>query len=254
MDRVREVSPYGRFLLLALVTMAIIFAVAYPITISREGYLYNDQILVPGTENGNTTYSATVNGKLWCFTVTPDKVVTFRYGDKEYGPYRAKKDSSAIPAGHDLERYMTGVELRCGDEILFRGGIYDTGSMWLMYNEDGTDATFSVAVMRNDGTMVDGDGNIVDRMEPGAGTILKMMEGPELTHKGHGGFWFLGVFISLFVAALILFADELFRWRYRFRIRNLEDIEPSELEISVRPLTWTLWVGLVLYMYILGLQ
>ena len=60
MDRIRELSRYGKLLLLVLIAMAVIFAVVYPVVTSREGYLYNERILVPSTENGNTTYSAKV--------------------------------------------------------------------------------------------------------------------------------------------------------------------------------------------------
>jgi hypothetical protein len=254
MDHIKELSPYGKFLLLALVAMAIIFAVVYPITLSREGYLYQGEILVPSSEGGNTVYTTRVSGEQWRFTVTADKVVTFHCGDKEYGPYRAKKDSSAIPTGRELEQHMTGVELRRGDEIIFRGGIYDTGTYRSIYNEDGTPADITVAVIQADGTMVDGDGNIVDPMEPSVGTILEMMEGPELTSRGHGGFWFLGAFLSVNAAAYILFADELFRRRYRFRVRNPEDIQPSDWELTMRPVGWTVSVLCTMAIYIMGLN
>ena len=97
MERIKDLSLYGKLLLLALIVMAIVFAVVYPVVAAREGYLYNDQILVPGTENGNTIYSAQVKGEQWRITVTPDKTVTFRCGEKEYGPYTAKIDPTAIP-------------------------------------------------------------------------------------------------------------------------------------------------------------
>ena len=254
MDRIRELSRYGKLLLLVLIAMAVIFAVVYPVVTSREGYLYNERILVPSTENGNTTYSAKVKGEQWCFTVTPDKTVTFRYGDKKYGPYMVREDPTAIPAEDDMAKYMTGVEVRCGDEILFRGGIYDTGHFWIMTNEDGTNANISVSVVRGDGTRVDADGNIIDSMEPGVATVLQLVNGPALTHKGHGGFWFLGAFFSLIGAAYILFADELFRWRYIFRVRNPEDIEPSDWELGMRPVAWTVMVLGALAFYIMGLN
>ena len=40
-----------------MVAMILIFAVIYPKTISRVGYRYNDEILVPNQENGNIVYS-----------------------------------------------------------------------------------------------------------------------------------------------------------------------------------------------------
>lgn len=253
MERIKDLSLYGKLLLLALIVMAIVFAVVYPVVAAREGYLYNDQILVPGTENGNTIYSAQVKGEQWRITVTPDKTVTFRCGEKEYGPYTAKIDPTAIPKEDNLANLMTGVEVREGDDIRFRGGIFDTGSYWIMVNEDGTDASFTISV-GSGGTMRGPNGEIIDPMEPSVATVLKLMQGPELTHKGHGGFCFLGVFVSVIAAVQILFADELFRWRFIFRARNPEDIEPSDWELTMRPIAWTIMVAMALWVYIKGLQ
>jgi hypothetical protein len=258
MNRIKNwtegVPAFGKLLLLALIVMALVFAVVYPVVAAREGYLYNDQILVPGTENGNTIYSAQVKGEQWRITVTPDKTVTFRCGEKEYGPYTAKIDPTAIPKGDDLAHRMTGVEVREGDDIRFRGGIFDTGSYWIMVNEDGTDASFTISAVGSGGTVLGPNGKIIDPMEPSVATVLKLMQGPELTHKGHGGFCFLGVFVSVIAAVQILFADELFRWHFIFRARNPEDIEPSDWELTIRPIAWTIMVAMALWVYIKGLQ
>ena len=74
-----------------MLAMVLCFTVLYPITISREGFLYQDTILVPRQENGATLYSGKIEGKPSCFTVYADKRVTFAYGDKTYGPYIAWK-------------------------------------------------------------------------------------------------------------------------------------------------------------------
>lgn len=258
MNRIKNwtegVPAFGKLLLLALIVMALVFAVVYPVVAAREGYLYNDQILVPGTENGNTIYSAQVKGEQWRITVTPDKTVTFRCGEKEYGPYTAKIDPTAIPKGDDLAHRMTGVEVREGDDIRFRGGIFDTGSYWIMVNEDGTDASFTISAVGSGGTVLGPNGKIIDPMEPSVATVLKLMNGPKLTHRGHGGFWFLGILISLSAAVYILFADEIFRWKFIFIARNPEDIEPSDWELTTRPIAWTIMVVIALWVYIKGLQ
>ena len=257
MNRIKEwtegVPAFGKLLLLALIVMALVFAVVYPVVTAREGYLYNDQILVPGTENGNTIYSAQVKGEQWRITVTPDKTVTFRCGEKEYGPYTAKIDPTAIPKEDNLANLMTGVEVREGDDIRFRGGIFDTGSYWIMVNEDGTYANFTISV-GSGGTMRGPNGEIIDPMEPSVATVLKLMNGPKLTHRGHGGFWFVGIFISLSAAVYILFADAIFRWKFIFIARNPEDIEPSDWELTTRPIAWTIMVVIALWVYIKGLQ
>ena len=97
MDRIKALNLYQKCILILMLVMTVAFAVLYPMTISRVGYEYKNAILVPSHENGNTVYSGKLNGKQACFTVTEDKTVLFQYGDKSYGPYTAKKDSTAVP-------------------------------------------------------------------------------------------------------------------------------------------------------------
>ena len=260
MERIKNLDWYQKGILVVLLAMAIVFAVVYVSVTSRIGYLYNDQILEAGMENGNTVYRADVYGQEWCFTVTPEKTVTFHCGARTYGPYTAKEDPTAVPEDHEFSKYMTGVEVRDQDEILFRGGIMAIGEYrennrsWLMYNEDGTSSGFMSYAVMSDGTMISGDGQIVDPMEPSVYNVLRLMEGPELTHKGEWIAWVGGVFLSMITAVSILFADELFRWGLVFRVRDVDSVEPSDWEIACRYIGWTIMTVMTFAVYIMGLQ
>ena len=258
MNRIKALDWYQRGILLVLAAMIVIFGVVYHLAVSRVGYLYHDKIFVPAEENGSTVYSATLDGKESSFTVTADKTVTFRYGDRVYGPYTAKLDPTAVPKNEELHHSMTGIEVRSGDEVIFRGGVLQYGSSenphWMLYNEDGTGADIGVTVIVSNGTVVDAEGNPVDQMKPSLHTVLALMSGPKLTHKGHWAFWFLGVVFSLVTAVSVLFADDLFRHRLRYRIRDAELAEPSDWEIASRYISWTLMVIILLVVYIKGLK
>ena len=260
MERIKFLDRYQKGILLVLAAMAAAFAGIYAVVTSRVGYLYRDQILEPVTENGNTMYIADVQGEEWCFTVTPDRTVTFRCGENTYGPYTARVDPNAVPEDHDLAQHMTGVEVREKDEILFRGGIMpfgaysESGRSWMMYHEDGSSFGLTSYAVLSDGTMISGDGQPVDPMEPSVSNVLRLMEGPELTHKGEWYAWFAGLLISLITAGSILFADELFRWSLLFRVRDVELVEPSDWEITGRYIGWTVMTVLSLAAYITGLQ
>ena len=128
MERTKNLNLYQKSLLILMLVMILAFAIVYPMTILRVGYAYKNTILIPGQENGNTVYSGKLKGKEACFTVTEDKTVLFRHGEKTYGPYTAKEDPTAVPKDPEKATYMTGVELRKGDEILFRGGVCDMGA------------------------------------------------------------------------------------------------------------------------------
>ena len=138
MDKFKSLNRCQKGFLIFLIAMALVFAVVYPMTISKVGFEYKDTILVPRQENGSTVYSGKIQGQQARFTVSEDKTVVFQYGDKTYGPYTAKEDPTAIPRNEEMAEYMTGMELRQGEDILFRGGVWDTGDSCWLYNEDGT--------------------------------------------------------------------------------------------------------------------
>ena len=252
MERIKQLDRYQKGLLLLLAVMMVVFGVIYATVTSRVGYLYHDVILQPDEVNGNTVYSGKIEGQDCRFTVTAEKSVTFQCGEKTYGPYTMKEDPSAIPEEDSLHPHTVGIEMKEGD--IFRGSVQRMSDFLLMTNEDGTLAGFSVSAPMSDGTMVDGNGNVIDPMEPTVANIYSLLDGSELSRKGEWMAWFLGVFLSIITAVSMLFAEELFRWNLSFQIRNAERAEPSEWEIASRYIGWTVFAVMVLTLYILGLQ
>lgn len=244
LDRIKELGRYQKILLLLMAVMILAFTVIYPIVTVRSGFLYEDTILVPAEEDGGTVYSGKIRGTAATFTVSADKTVIFQYGNTVYGPYTVKEDPAAIPKDSDLQTQMTGIELRCGGEIVFRGGVVNSGDWRMLYNEDGSfDLLRSITATMSDGTM-----------EPSVSTILDLTDGPALTHKGTWLGWFGGVLICVITALTMLFADELFRWNASFLVRNAEEAEPSDWEIAGRYITWTALPVMAAVIFILGLK
>lgn len=250
MERIRELDHYQKFILIILVLLALGFGVLYGITTSRVGYEYEDSILVPTKEGGNTVYSGEIDGMPVSFTVTADNTVTYQYGLKTYGPYILREDETAIPEG----KRGTGVEVRCGEEIVFRGSVQEAGhGLWLT-NEDGNSFSGNITITSSNGIITDEKGNIIDPDEPSVSTVLTLLKGPELTHKGIWLVWFTSLVMCVISAVSILFADELFRWNLAFRVRDAYDAEPSDWEIATRYIGWTLEPILILIIFIVGLQ
>ena len=254
MERIKCLVRYQKGVLLIMVAMIIVFTMLYPITIARVGFAYKGAILVPNYENNSTVYSGKIQGKQANFTVDEDKTVLFQYDGKTYGPYTAKDDANAIPKDSELRDDMVGVELRQGEEILFRGGVLDYGDYLWLYNEDGSIENLDITVTTNYGTVMDERGNVIDPMEPSVITILDLMGEPELTHKGNWLAWFGAVFICVLNVLSILFADELFRWNLIFQIRNVDHAEPSDFEIAGRYISWTVLIVMALVVFVMGLQ
>ena len=151
---------------------------------------------------------------------------------------------------------MTGVELRQGDEIFFRGGVMRTGGTdgyLMLFDEDGSFSGLNIYVGTTNGKVLDSEGNEIDQMAPSPSTILSLMNEPELTSKGEWMSWLCGVFLSIVTAVSILFADEIFRWNLSFQIRDTDQAEPSEWHIMGRYISWTFLPVMALWMYVMGL-
>lgn len=254
MERIKELNRFQKGVLILSVIIVLIFTAVYPMTISRVGFAYKGAILVPSQENDSMVYTGKVRGKPARFTVSPDKTVLYQYADQTYGPYTATEDPTAIPEDNSMAQNMTGVELRCGQEIIFRGGIRNYGERRLVFYEDGSSADIRVTVVAGNGTEVYENGKRVDPMDPSAVDILNVMAGPTLTHKGQWTGWFYGVLLCGLTVISVLFADELFRAGLFFQIQNADQAEPSEWEIASRYVSWVILPILALAIFIMGLQ
>ena len=254
MARIRQLDWYQRGILILLLALALVFAVIYRVRIARVGFLYQDKIFVPSEENGVTVYSGKISGEPAQFTVSEDKAVLFHCGEKTYGPYTVTEDPTALPEVEIEREGMTGVEIREGEKLVFRGGFWQSGEDYWLRRQDGS-MDLSVGVfVTGDGVMRDANGNAVDPLEPALSDILRLVYGPELTHKGSWLAWFGAVFISLLNTGSILYADELFRWNLSFQIQNAETTVPSEWEMMKRYLSWTVLTIMLLVIYIVGLR
>lgn len=261
MNRIKNLNQYQQFILLLLILMALIFTVTYTVISSRVGFLYKNTIFVPTERGTDTVYIGTIQGVDCCFTVTPERSVTFRYGKIVYGPYTAAEDPTAVP-DESSDPNMTGVELKDRDKIIFRGGVLfrgDSNSISMLVNEDGTSASLDPTPSR-------GYGAVVDLMKPPVSTILELMYGPELTHKGE---WFgllLGMILSIHVAVSILYGEEILRRkqivqhesgdivRMHGRFTLLVWAPPPDMEIYYRCFGWTIEIFMILFLYSLVLH
>jgi hypothetical protein len=250
MERIKNLDRFQKCILLLLIAMLLLFTVIYIVASCRPGYVYMGELLLYSYEDGKTTYTGRVYGAPAKFTVTDDHVVTYTHGEKVYGPYTASVDPSAVPEEKD---YMTGVEIRQGEEIFFRGGAYRTKDSLHVIGEDGSLDGFAI-IASGGGTVTDANGQIIDVHQPSATTILTLMDGPELTSRGYWAAWFLALFVLVMTAVQVLFADELFRWNMSFKVRDVYDVEPSDWELMGRHLSWITLPILALVIYIMGLQ
>ncbi|MDO4491406.1 MAG: hypothetical protein Q4B85_10090 [Lachnospiraceae bacterium] len=257
-ERIKSLNRFQQCVFLLMLLASLGFLVLYFITLMKEGILYKDAILVPNRQEGTVVYSGEVQRKKVSFTVSEDNTVVYQCGEKTYGPYRVMEDPSALPARVDnwesVPEDMMGLEVYKEEMLLFRGGlsVYDD-YLWLV-NQDGSHYADSQLFLEFQGEVYDEEGNPVDTEEPGLTAIVRLLYNPVLTHKGNWIAWLGGVLICILNGCSILYADELFRWNLSFRIRAVEDAEPSDWEITQRYLSWGLMTIAAVAVFIMGLQ
>ena len=257
MERIRALNRYQKILLLVMAVMILVFGVLYGLASGRTGIRFRDGFLVYSEEQGNAVYSGTIQGQEYRITVTGDKTVTFLCDDRVYGPYTLRKDASAVPADHNWADLMTGIEIREGNEILFRGGALEmdtTGNNWMLVDEDGNSNLVTVTFTMSDGTVVDGDGNVIDPMKPSATAVWELMNEPEPEKRVQWIAWFAGLFLCAVNVVYMLFAEDLFRFGLSFRVRYPDDAEPSDWQITQWHIGWTAIAVMAMVLFVLGLR
>ena len=253
MKRIKSLNRYQKMILIFISAITLLFSIIYYITVNRAGFEYYGSILVPRHENGSVIYEGTIDGVKACFTVSPDKIVTFKYSDKTWGPYIVREDDAAAPKNIELKRSLKGIEISCKDVIIFRGGMLDNGGNIWLYDQDGNLESSGFSASVNVGGTIHETIDMPNTLKPSVFTILYLVGGPKLSHKGDLNAWLYGAFICAMTAVSILFADELFRFSLSFSIRDPERAEPSDWEIASRYIVWTIMPIAALISFIAGL-
>ena len=253
MQKIRSLGTYPKLILIVLVLMVLLFSILYPVTMSKKGFAYRGTILTPTKTEDGTIYSGAVRGTPVSFEVFNDRSVVCRVGDQIIGPYSVTEDRDAIPKGDPWETMMTGVELRCGEEIVFRGGMVQRDSGEYLLVSDGNDSNI-YAKEYDAEPAYDYEGNELNLTKPSPASIIDLMYGPRLSNKGSIACWMGGIFICALAAVIVIFAKDVFRLRVSLYVRNAVDPEPGDLTVAGWYISWTVMPLLALIVFILGLR
>ena len=241
-------------MLILLTTMLLVFTVLYFIVTARKGFAWQNTLLIPEETADGIRYGGTVGGKEVSFFVSADRTVEFSCGGKVYGPYVLKEDPSAVPESLKQNLSIKGIELYCGDKLVFRGGMWKvSGSQIMLYNEKG-EPYRGIKVTSPNGVVTSQDGAVLDADEPTAVTVISLMEGPVLSTQGSWMGWLAGTLLCVSTAFHVFFADDLFRWKMSWTARNAEGAEPSDWVVIVRAVSWAAVSVLAVIAYVMGLK
>ena len=249
-----EMNLYRRILLAVMVAEIMGFLIANVIAANRPGLEYGGTLLYPRMERETQIYEGTVDGEPAQFVVSPEGEVSYQWGDFSYGPWQVSRDPTAVPDGF---RGETGLEIRRGDEVIFRG-IYNPGSSNLLIDENGEpvwDMTFSVESSGGGATLYV-DGREVTREEqhqPSLGALARIVLAPELTHRGSILLYLATTLLALLNVVQICFPHFFFRLSLWSRVRNIDDAEPSDWYIAMENIEWAVLAIVCLVLYAMSL-
>ena len=243
-----EMSRYRRVLLLVMAAEILVFFIANVLAFLRPGLEYQDALLYPRTEGELQIYQGKVDGETARFTVTPGGEVSYQWGEYTYGPYQISEDPSAVPDGYEGSQ---GIEIRLGDEVLFRG-CYLPSSTLPLIQEDGESLWEDSNIYMISGEQIWRNGQeITEReyREPSLSALARVALGTELTRQGNILLYLLITVLAVFNVLQICFPGLFFRRYIRWRVRDPELAEPSDFYIAMERMEWVVIAIVCLVLY-----
>lgn len=243
-----EMSRYRRVLLLVMAAEILVFFIANVLAFLRPGLEYQDALLYPRTEGELQIYQGKVDGETARFTVTPGGEVSYQWGEYTYGPYQITEDPSAVPDGYEGSQ---GIEIRLGDEVLFRG-CYLPSSTFPLIQEDGESLWEDSNIYMISGEKIWRNGQeITEReyREPSLSALARVALGTELTRQGNILLYLLITVLAVFNVLQICFPGLFFRRYIRWRVRDPELAEPSDFYIAMERMEWVVIAIVCLVLY-----
>ena len=238
-ERWKEMSLFRKTLLVLMAAMVLGFGIATPIVTSVRGIAYEDGFLGMEETGENVWYSGRLDGENAEFIVYPSGTVEYRWGEYTYGPYQVVEAASASPEGQWSG--LPGIEIRRGDEVLFRGG-YVEGSWFMLVQEDGEPLDLvTIRAYTSTGEVIGENGRSISEEElhePSLSSLAKLVLAPEVTNRGSVGLYFLVTLLAAFNMVQICFPDMMFRLSLWGHVRNVEAAEPSDFYVAMEHLEW----------------
>lgn len=231
---VKNLNRFQKAVIVLLAVLAAAYAIAYHTVTDRGGLVYRDAILLPLPDGSG--WSGKVKGAETAFTFAGDGLYCTVDGHST-GPYILREDLTALPDSDIMWGGAKGIEILCGEQVLFRGGAAVLGDMVWMERADDWSGLIKTA----------------EDETPNMEELYRLLTGPQIGRKGDWTAFAAALFISLLLVASILYADELFRFDLWFRIRDVHSAEPSGWEMASRYLSWGLGTVLVWVVYAVGL-
>lgn len=249
-ERWEEMSR-GRRIILLIHPVLLILSVILHLTLGQQQVVsYRDRYLRYEQQGAAAVYSGRAEGFNVKYAASSDSVVEFWLDGELDSTYTVTEDPTAIPGTSEAAALggpenLTGIEIRKGDEVWFRGAYPTYYSYYWLLDENGRgDPSDSIVIV--------GDSLPAPDPAPTPRDVLSFARGPEISARGRPEFILWGLLLSAICLATLLFEEQLFRWDLHFRVRDPYGAEPSDWELFSRWAGWAALTGVALLTYVLG--
>ena len=224
----KELDRLRKALILLMVAAVAASLIGCKILNGRQGVEYRGQLLVHSQEGEVTRYTGKVEGQPMTVTVEGERIQVTQGG--ETATYLIRIDPSAETPNPEWKSYrgtLTGLEITCGDRVLFRGGADLEDGLHFLLNENGALMDFGTAFEKTPGAESEGDTAL-------AAWLVYLWRGPNLVCRGNWQFFGIAALLAFLNIGDIFLADMLFRWRISLWVQDPETVEPSGWELFTR--------------------
>ena len=249
MDKQR--TFFQKCVLVILAAMMVLFGAVTAYCQTVQGILFRDKFLRLEKVTDADCFTGKVEGEqvtilCWYGSENSARTITLRVGERIQDTYTvylglpmispAAMDSGSVPLWDDIQT----LRITKNDEVIYEGGYREKGGMF--FTSDGKLSGVHIELS----AYVSGADPWKDYTMP-KGTLVTLALGPKLIDRGDWRLYGLMVFLTLVFMVDVAFPYTIFRWRYRWKVKNPE---PTEDYMSMQHLAWIIVLPVLLVGYL----
>ena len=241
-----ERTLFQKILLAVLAGMILVFGIITAVNQSRPGIVFREDFLRKEAVTDADAFTGKVDGEQvtvlrWYGDENGTRTVTLRVGERIHDTYTVYLGEPMISLSDTISGLLAPtVRITQNDEVIFEGGWQERTGVFFT-----PDGEFSAATV--EGAMyVSGADPWEDYTVPKS-FLMDMVLGPMLVTRGNWGLYVLTVLLTAMTVVDVAYPDTLFRWRYRWRVKNPE---PTDDYRSMQILGWVFMTAVLLGLHI----
>ena len=241
-----ERTLFQKILLVVLAGMILVFGVITAVNQTRPGIVFRDSFLRKEAVTDADAFTGKVEGEQvtvlrWYGDENGTRTVTLRVGERIHDTYTVYLGEPMISLSDTISGLQVPtVRITQNDEVIFEGGYQESSGVFFT-----SDGEFSAVTI--DGTMYGSGADPWEDYTVPKSFLMDMVLGPLLVTRGNWGLYALTVLLTAMTMVDVAYPDTLFRWRYRWRVK---DPEPTDDYKSMQHLGWIIMIPVLLGLHI----